>query len=172
MVRRWNQITRVCIPPIDLVDLQAEQRSSSLKRQFAPEFSQSSYLTMMGTEFAIGDYITNGATSGHKQGEFITQAQRRHMTILLESLHKEKKYKEETLYLSMSLCDRYLATLLSLGGGKAPCLIRLAITATLLGAKLEQPIQPSYTRMVRLVAQKWNIKVNKEDILNMEFDLI
>lgn len=61
------------------------------------------------------------------------------MVTLLESLHQEKQYKEETLYLACSLCDRYLVAL-ARRGAKPPCLIRLAIAATLLSAKLEQPI--------------------------------
>jgi hypothetical protein len=58
---------------------------------------------------------------------------------LLESLHKEKEYKEETFYLAASLCDRYLATLSKMNCA-APCLIKLSIVATLLAAKLEQPV--------------------------------
>ena len=72
------------------------------------------------------------------------------MVTLLEALITEKDYKEETLYLAASLCDRYLVNL-AICKKTAPCLIMLAIIGTLMAAKLEQPIQPNFNRMVRLV---------------------
>lgn len=58
------------------------------------------------------------------------------MVTLLEALIAEKEYKEETLYLAVSLCDRYLVNL-SISKQSPPCLIMLAITGTLMAAKLE-----------------------------------
>ena len=58
MVRRWKQIIEKSLPAIDLIDLAAEHDYFySNKRQFAPEYSQSAYLTMLANEYAIGDYI-------------------------------------------------------------------------------------------------------------------
>jgi hypothetical protein len=59
MVLRWKKIIEKDLPAIDLIDLAAEHNYFySQKRQFSPEYSQSSYLTMLSTEFEIGDYIT------------------------------------------------------------------------------------------------------------------
>lgn len=58
------------------------------------------------------------------------------MITLLEDLQRQKSYKEETLYLAASLCDRYLVNL-AVKGEKEPCLIKLAIICTLMAAKLE-----------------------------------
>lgn len=58
------------------------------------------------------------------------------MITLLEDLHRLKAYKEDTLYLAASLCDRYLVNL-AVKGQPAPCLIKLAIITTLMAAKLE-----------------------------------
>lgn len=60
-------------------------------------------MAMLGSEFAIGDYIAfdNGRIG-------FNNASRQHMITLLEALNVEKKYKQETLYLAASLCDRYL----------------------------------------------------------------
>lgn len=74
------------------------------------------------------------------------------MMTLMEDLNRLKEYKEKTLYLAASLADRYLVNL-TVQLTAAPCLIRLAIICTLMAAKLEQPIQPSYNRMVKLVKE-------------------
>jgi len=58
------------------------------------------------------------------------------MITLLEDLNNQKSYKEETLYLAASLCDRYLVNL-AVKNMPSPCLIKLAITCTLIAAKLE-----------------------------------
>ncbi len=58
------------------------------------------------------------------------------MITLLEALNHEKGYKSETLYLAVSICDRYLVNLL-INDEKAPCLITLSVIATLMAAKLE-----------------------------------
>ena len=60
MNKRWLKVIQRKVPTIDLVDISAEVfpfRAS--KRQFAPEYSHSSYITMLKTEYAIGDYIAN-----------------------------------------------------------------------------------------------------------------
>lgn len=58
------------------------------------------------------------------------------MLTLMEDLNREKQYKEETLFIAASLADRYLVNL-AVKNQPAPSLIRLAIIATLLSAKLE-----------------------------------
>ena len=82
------------------------------------------------------------------------------MITLLEDLNRTKEYKEDTLYLAASLCDRFLVNL-AVRHMKAPCLIKLSIISTLLAAKLEQPVQPSYNRMIRLITEEWNVNLTK-----------
>lgn len=140
------------LPAIDLIDISAEGNPyNAHKRQFAPEFSQHSYSAMLAEEYAIGDYI-NLKNSTIK----VTEEARHHMVTLLEELNRLKAYKEETFYLACSLADRYLVNV-AVQRKKAPCLIRLAIICTLMSAKLEQPISPSFNRMVRLVEDEWSI---------------
>lgn len=93
------------------------------------------------------------------------------MVTLLEALITEKEYKEETLYLAVSLCDRYLVNL-AIGKRMAPCLIMLAIIGTLMAAKLEQPIQPNFNRMIRLVKQKWDVDYYRDDLIDLETSII
>ena len=92
------------------------------------------------------------------------------ITVIIE-VQRIKNYKEETLYLATGLADRYLA-LLTILQKPSPCLIRLAFCCVLMAAKLEEPIQPSFNRMVRLVASEWNFETSKEEIIEMETQVI
>lgn len=167
MNRRWKQIIEKVLPAIDIIDLSAEHDYYySKKRQFAPEYSQSSYLTMLSKEFSIGDYVGFAACRLEVQEEA-----RRHMITLLEDLNNVKQYKEETLFLAASIADRYLVNL-AVKGEKAPCLITLAVISTLMAAKLEQPIQPSYKRMCRLVNDEWKIEIERQALYDMEESII
>ncbi len=117
---------------------------------------------MLADEFAIGDCI-NLKKSSIK----VTEEARHHMITLLEELNRLKAYKQETFYLACSLADRYLVNL-AVQKVKAPCLIRLAIVCTLMSAKLEQPISPSFNRMLRLVEDEWGIKIQKQELIDLE----
>ena len=121
---------------------------------------------MRAKEFAIGNYLE--WPEGNLQ---VTQEARKHMITLLEDLNRIKQYKEETLYLAASLVDRYLVNL-AVKNQVAPCLIKLTVIMTLMAAKLEEPMQPSYNRMVRLVANDWNVTMEKKDLIDLEEDII
>ena len=69
--------------------------------------------------------------------------------------------------MACSLADRHLVNL-AIQGCKAPCLIHLAIVCTLISAKLEQAISPSFGRMVRLVNEEWGMIVQKENLIALE----
>lgn len=101
----------------------------------------------------------------------VTEEVRLYMITVIIEVHRIKNYKEETLYLATSLADRYLA-LLTILQKPSPCLIKLAFVAILMAAKLEEPIQPSFNRMVRLVASEWNFETTKEEIIQMETQVI
>ena len=167
MLRRWKDIVEKTLPAIDLIDLSNEKEPIfSEKVQFAPEFSQSSYCEMLRQEFAIGDYICfNQVNKG------VSEVARKHMITLMEDLNRIKDYKEETLYLAASIADRYLVNL-AVKRIAAPCLIRLAIVSILMAAKLEQPIQPSFNRMVKLVSDQWDVKLTRQDLLDLEENII
>ena len=96
---------------------------------------------------------------------------RESMITLLEALNTQKKYKLDTLYLALSLCDRYLVNL-AIQNVSAPSLITLAVAATLMAAKLEEPVQPNYGRMVRLVMNQWDVQITKQDLIDLEERII
>ena len=133
MYKRWSKALSEVIPAVDMVDASPSKANndSYTKRQFAPEFSQAAYETMLSQEYAIGAYINT-----HGQTLSITSAQRKRMVILIEDLHRHKGYKIDTLMLAVSIADRYLVNL-AVEGQKAPCLVTLGVTCLLIGAKLE-----------------------------------
>ena len=151
-----------------MIDLAEEKDPyGGMKVQFAPEYSQSSYQEMLRQEFAIGDYIH----FNQKSENGVSELARKHMITLMEDLNRMKDYKEDTLFLAASIADRYLVNL-AVKRASAPCLIRLAIVSILMAAKLEQPIQPSFNRMVKLVAEQWDVKLTREDLLDLEESII
>ena len=122
---------------------------------------------MLRQEFAIGDYIQ----FNQKSENGVSELARKHMITLMEDLNRMKDYKEDTLFLAASIADRYLVNL-AVKGAAAPCLIRLAIVSILMAAKLEQPIQPSFNRMVKLVAEQWDVSLTRQDLLDLEESII
>ena len=54
---RWLRILNHTIPEIDLDDIQAVLANPQHSRQFAAEYSQSSYKTMLAEDYAVGDYL-------------------------------------------------------------------------------------------------------------------
>ena len=78
-----------------------------------------------------------------------------------------KEYKEETFFLAVSLADRYLVHIAVLGY-ESPCLLTLGTTTILMAAKLEQPISPSFSRMVRMVDESFGLKVDKQTLIDLE----
>jgi len=117
-------------------------------------------------ECAIGDYLAIPNNSVQ-----VTEEVRLYMITVIVELHRLKAYKEETLYLACSIADRYLA-LLTVLEQPSPCLIRLAFVATLMAAKLEEPVQPSFKRMVRLVLKEWNFSTTREELVDLETSII
>lgn len=102
---------------------------------------------MLQTEQAVGNYTQFvSATKNFK----VSNEERREMVILIDKIAKAKDYKEDTFFLAVSLADRYLVHIAVLNR-KMPSLTILAVTAILMAAKLEQPISPSFSRMVKLV---------------------
>ena len=92
---------------------------------------------------------------------------RKHMITLFQDLVLSKNYKEETLYLAASIADRYLVNL-AVRNEQSPCLLELTLVCTLIGAKLEQPLQPSFKRMISLVKTSWELEIDLKDVIQLE----
>ena len=90
------------------------------------------------------------------------------MIMVVQFLHsKNDDYRQETLHLAGSIADRYLKHLAN-KGKKAPSLVILATTAILIAAKIEQPISPSFNRMISLLPEPLKRYVRKRDLLDLE----
>lgn len=50
--------------------------------------------------------------------------------------------------------------------------MNLAVIAILMAAKMEQPISPSFRRMIKLIKDEWGVNLKKEDLFNLEEDII
>ena len=89
---RWLNILKNRLPTIDLIDISDEIHPfNAQKRQFAPEHSQTSYITMLKQEFAIGDYMEDPSDTLK-----ITHYGRLTTIMLIQELCMFKKYKIET----------------------------------------------------------------------------
>ena len=62
--------------------------------------------------------------------------ERRELILVIEELTRLKSYKEDTMYIACSIADRYIYSLYK-SNHQPECLMNLAVTATLMAAKLE-----------------------------------
>lgn len=86
-------------------------------------------------------------------------------------LHQKKDYKEETLFIAASIFDRYINILGVTNFGKG-MVVHLATIAVLMSAKLEQPISPSFTRMINLLTPEEKKNVTKQSLIDLESDIL
>ena len=68
------------------------------------------------------------------------------------------------MYIAVSVADRYLVNLM-IKQEPIPCLTSLAVISTLLGAKLEQPMHPSFNIMLKLFKETYNVTIEKKVLL-------
>jgi len=88
------------------------------------------------------------------------------------ALHKLKGYKVETLYIAVSITDRYLSFLNQRRVTSPPNLTSLATISILMAAKLEQPVSPSFNRMINLLPESKRVGVTKEGLIDLEFNIV
>ena len=65
-------------------------------------------------------------------------------------LHQKKDYKVETLFIATNIFDRYIYAV-GVQNFQKQQVVNLATISILMAAKLEQPISPSFTRMINLL---------------------
>lgn len=82
-------------------------------------------------------------------------------------LHAKKEYKNETLFIAANIMDRYIYMV---GPGAFPKsqMVNLATICVLMSAKLEQPISPSFTRMINLLTDEEKRYVSKQSLIDLE----
>jgi len=86
-------------------------------------------------------------------------------------LHQKKDYKEETLFIAASIFDRYIYNVGVNNFNKSE-VVHLATISVLMSAKLEQPISPSFSRMINLLSTEEKKNVSKQSLINLEADIL
>lgn len=103
------------------------------------------YQEALCSEYAIGNYFIEQECKLD-----ISEEARFTMVQLIEQIHHIKDYKEETLFLAVSIADRYLA-LLAVLHGLVPSLIELGVISIMLAAKLNEHLSPSYYNIIKII---------------------
>jgi hypothetical protein len=168
------------------------------RHQHAAEFTQSSYLRIRQLEesylmFNYFDPVHNprfqkyldgielensslnqrlqSSLQKKKRSHLVSQFDRSYAVQKIFDLHNRKEYKIETLFVAVSIFDRFLA---AIGHWTFPrdqvCL--LATTSLLMAAKMEQPISPSFLRMVQLLTDEEQKQVSKDSLIDLEARII
>ena len=151
---------------IDAQDLADERQfGQHKKRQFAPEYAQSCYKTLLSQQAGS---IPETSIYWKLKNRVSNRAEIIQMVSELVSL---KQYTEETFFTACNLADRYVIALADIME-QPSSLVSVAITVVLIAAKMCQPVSPSFNRMLRLVKDEWNVEIEKEEILEIEESLL
>ena len=86
-------------------------------------------------------------------------------------LHQKKDYKEETLFIAAGIFDRYI-NMVGVNKFNKHKVVHLATIAVLMSAKLEQPISPSFTRMINLLNEQEKKAITKKSLIDLEAQIL
>ena len=169
MLKRWYNLLSDKCPALDCNDAINERVNGYKKRQCAPEYSQKCYISMLKEEQAIGNYID----AENLPSTIISKSCRKFLIQMVQSLHQVKNYKEETLYLAISIADRYLVNLVIRGEDKPVDFPSLAVSCLFLAAKIEQPFRTSLKRLVVAANQISGLtNISQKKIKNYETKVV
>jgi len=125
---------------------------------------------MLKKQFIIGNYTSK---KPHPEDRFkVAPHHRERMIVLMQELHRLKKYRIETIHFATGIADSYLA-LLKAKDAPAPHLVHLAAVSILLAAKLNQPLSPSFKQMILLLNDEQRNDPNiKTKLIDLEFVVV
>ena len=83
----------------------------------------------------------------------------------------KKEYKMETLFQACAILDRYLQAIGWQTFNRLE-MCKLATISVLMAAKLEQPISPSFSRMIGLLSQDEQKNVSKQSLKDLEAQIL
>ena len=86
-------------------------------------------------------------------------------------LHMKKDYKPETLFIAAGILDRYIYMIGVQNFPKAQ-MVCLSTICVLLSAKVEQPISPSFNRLISLLTPEEQKYVSKPMLIELESEII
>ena len=103
--------------------------------------------------------------------KYIDESNRSYGIQKIFDLHLKKEYKEETLFVAAAIFDRYVNQIGYTNYNKSMT-VHLATISVLMSAKLEQPISPSFSRMIGLLSSDEKKLVTKESLITLEYDIL
>lgn len=142
MNHRYLDFIGEVLPEFDANRLSIFQKKEGIaqKKDFASECCHNAYLhALYYQSWPIGDYTGRSKKpSDNKRHRFVD---------FISELHEQKAYKIETLFVAISIFDRYILA----DNHKQSNLGCVAIVSLLIAAKLEQPVVPSFELILDLV---------------------
>lgn len=101
----------------------------------------------------------------------LSSRKREKMIVIIQELHRLKKYKIETLFTAVQIADSYLREL-ALKNELVPELVAIATISILMAAKVEEPVSPSFSRMINLLQPDQKNLVTRQNLILLEMDVI
>ena len=77
----------------------------------------------------------------------------------------------ETLFIATGIFDRYIYHV-GVQNFQKHQVVNLATISILMAAKLEQPISPSFTRMINLLTEDEKKFVSKQQLIDLEYHIL
>jgi len=99
-------------------------------------------------------------------GDSLNSNSRDHCVLRIIDLCNQKGYRDETTFLAISVFDRVFSDVYSTI--KAKHLPIFIVAATIIAAKVEQPMTPSINRMIKLLPSFEQEVVSKEKVILLE----
>ena len=165
MARRWMSMMSENLTEEDMQDVQnAQAYGDEERRQTAPEYAQLAYESMLQNEKPIGNYLVSEYKRKCLKIETID---RESMVALMQELHRIKKYHVETLFLAVSIADRFLSKL-ARSKFCAPNLVQLATVSLLMAAKMMEHINPCFEIMISILPETLRAMVSRSKLIRLE----
>ena len=77
----------------------------------------------------------------------------------------------ETVFIATGIFDRYIYAV-GVQNFQKHQVVNLATISILMAAKLEQPISPSFTRMINLLTEDEKKFVSKQQLIDLEYHIL
>lgn len=112
-------------------------------------------------KLSLGQRIQNTISSKKSSEKYLTAHDRSYGIQKIFDLHQKKDYKVETLFIATNIFDRYIYAV-GVQNFQKQQVVNLATISILMAAKMEQPISPSFTRMINLLTDDEKKFVSKQ----------
>lgn len=126
---------------------------------------------MMGEKKTLSQRIQSTFYKQQNIDQQITAYDRSYGIQKIFDLHQKKEYKPETLFIAAGILDRYIYMVGAQNFPKSQ-MVSLATICVLMSAKLEQPISPSFTRMINLLTDEEKKYVSKQSLIDIEAQIL